>query len=79
MWYPREAVQHAQGALQHGNIIGKVQSGRAGFGLGDSWKSWGEATLAERRQMVTSFVCEQEERSRQAAAASQAKQGQWMN
>ena len=32
---PGEAVQHAQGALQHRDIIGHVQSGRVGFGLGD--------------------------------------------
>ena len=55
------------GALQYRDVIGQVQSGRAGFGLGDSWKSWGEATLAERRQMVTSFVCKQEEETRQSA------------
>ena len=36
-WNP---VQHAQGALQHKDIIGQVQSGRAGFGLGDSWTAW---------------------------------------
>ena len=47
-------VQHAQGALQHRDIIGQVQSGRAGFGLGDGWKAWGKATLPERRQMVSS-------------------------
>ena len=35
--------------------------------------------MSERRQMVTSFVHEQEEETRRAAAASQAKQGQWMN
>ena len=28
-----EAVQHAQGALQHRGIIEQVQSGRAGFGV----------------------------------------------
>ena len=56
-----------------------MQTDRAGFGLGDSWKAWGKATLLERRQMVTSFVHEQEEETRRAAAASQAKQGQWMN
>ena len=35
--------------------------------------------MPERRQMVTIFVCGQEEETTQAAAASQAKQGQWMN
>ena len=33
---PRKAVQHAEGAVQHRDIIGQVQSGRAGFGLGGS-------------------------------------------
>ena len=32
-WNPREAVQHAQGALQHRDIIGQIQSGIAGFGI----------------------------------------------
>ena len=35
--------------------------------------------MLERGQIVTSFVREQEEESRPAAAASQVKQGQWMN
>ena len=63
-WNPQEVVQHAQGTLQHRDIIGQVQSGRAGFGLGDSWKAWGKATLLERRQMPTSFVCRKEEDTR---------------
>ena len=78
-WNPREAVPHAQGALQHTDIIGQVQRGRPGLGLGNSWKTWGKSTLPERRQMVTSFVHEQEEETRRAASASQAKQGQWMD
>ena len=49
-------------------IIGQIQSGRAGFGLGDSWKAWGKATLTERRQMkrrrmVSSSVRKQEKES----------------
>ena len=51
----RQAVQYAQDALQHRDLIGQVQSGRAGFRLGDSWKAWGKTTLPKRRQMVTSF------------------------
>ena len=62
-WNPREAVQHPH-ALQHRDIIGQVQSGRKGFGLGDSWKALVKALLPERRQMVTSFDHEQEEETR---------------
>ena len=43
---PREVVQRAQGALQHRDIIGKSQSGRAGFGLGYSWKASGKGYVA---------------------------------
>ena len=52
-WNPRETVQHAQGTVQHRDIIGQIQSWRAGFRLGDSWKAWGNATLLERRQVAT--------------------------
>ena len=49
--------------LLHKDIFGQEQSGRGGFELGDSWNEWG--TLLERRQMVTSFFCcEQEEETR---------------
>ena len=75
-WNPQEAVQHAQGTLHHRDIIGQVQSGRAGFGLGDSWKA--KLRIHYWRAGRTSFVREQEEETRGAAAASQVKQGQWL-
>lgn len=37
------------------------------------------ARLSIPGQVVTSFVCAQEEEIRQEAVASQTKQGQWMN
>lgn len=33
-WIPSEAVQQAVSALKHGDIVGQVQHGRGGFGLG---------------------------------------------
>ena len=68
-WNPQEAVHHAQGVLQYRDIIGQVQSGTAGFGLGDSWKPWCKATFERRRQMVTSFVRKQEAETWPAAVA----------
>ena len=50
---------HAQSTLQPRGIIGLVQSGRAGFGLGDSWKARGKTALLERWQKVTIFVRKQ--------------------
>ena len=63
-WNPQEAVQDAQSALKHRDVIGQVQSGRAGFGICDSLKAWGKATSPESRQRVSSFVCEKEEEAR---------------
>ena len=75
-WNPLEAVQHAQVAqLQHRDVIGRYRVDKQGSGLADCWKAWGKATLLECRRMDSSFVHQQEEETRQAAAASQAKQG----
>ena len=49
---PRKAVQHAEGAVQHRDIIGQVQSGRAGFGLGECWKAWGKAFFATKKRKL---------------------------
>ena len=53
-------MHRAQGTLQHRDITGHVQNGRAMFALGE----WGKTTLPEWRQMGTNFVCEQEEETR---------------
>uniref|UniRef100_A0A3B1K6T8 Reverse transcriptase domain-containing protein n=1 Tax=Astyanax mexicanus TaxID=7994 RepID=A0A3B1K6T8_ASTMX len=77
-WNAREATQAARRALEHRDVVGQVQNGRAGLGLGDSWKAFGKATSPEKRHMVTGFIREQEEEARRAKAAGQSKQGQWM-
>lgn len=77
-WNSREATQAAKRALEHKDVVGQVQTGRAGLGSGDCWKSFRKATSPERRRMVTGFIREQEEEVRRAKAAGQSKQGQWM-
>ena len=48
-WIPSEAVQQAKSALRHGDIVGQVQHGRGGFGLGTSRTTWHKATLTRPR------------------------------
>ncbi|KAJ8393829.1 hypothetical protein AAFF_G00055580 [Aldrovandia affinis] len=76
-WMPSEAVQQAKSALRHGDIVGQVQHGRGGFGLGASRPTWHKATSTQRRKLVVSQVRHQEEADRCAKAVSQSKQGQW--
>ncbi|XP_076879265.1 uncharacterized protein LOC143527830 [Brachyhypopomus gauderio] len=77
-WSSQEATQAAKRALEHRDVVGQVQNGRAGLGSGDTWRAFSKATSPERRRMVTGFIREQEEEVRRAKAAGQSKQGQWM-
>ena len=76
-WIPSEAVQQAKSALRHGDIVGQVQHGRGGFGLGTSRPTWHKATPTQRRKLVVAQVRQQEEADRCATAVAQSKQGQW--
>ena len=77
-WTVKNAVQQAKSALHHSDIVGQVQHGRGGLGLGEKRPCWGKAASRERRKMVVAEVRRQEEASRCAKAVSQVKQGQWM-
>ena len=77
-WVPAIAAQQARSALHHQEIVGHVQHGRGGLGLGQHKPAWSKATPSERRGLVVEEVRRQEQAMRCAAAVSQAKQGQWM-
>ncbi len=77
-WTPASATQQAKSALIHRDIVGNVQQGRGGLGLGESRPSWHKATTSQRRGLVIEEVRRQEQATRCAKAVSQAKQGQWM-
>ncbi len=77
-WTPLVATKQAKAALRHRDIVGRVQEGRSGLGLGASTPAWSKANPAERRKLVVQEVRREEEAGRRAQAVSQAKQGQWM-
>lgn len=76
-WSAKLATQQAKSALHHGDIVGQVQHGKGGFGLGEKRPSWNRASSIERRKLVVNEIHRQEESVRYAKAVSQAKQGQW--
>ncbi|KPP57417.1 hypothetical protein Z043_124865 [Scleropages formosus] len=49
---PREAVAHAQTALERRDAVGQAQVGRTGLGAGDRIKMRSKAKLPERRKMA---------------------------
>ena len=75
---PATAVTQAKSALLHRDVVGHVQQGRAGFGLGPMTPRWHKASTIERRTLVVEEVRRQEEAARRAKAVAQAKQGRWM-
>ena len=77
-WTPRAATEQAKAALRHKDIMGRVQEGKCGLGLGASTPMWSKATTSERRKLVVQQVRREEEARRCAQAVAQAKQGQWM-
>lgn len=68
-WTPSVASKRATAALKHRDIVGQVQQGRSGLGLGARTPAWNKAPLYQRRKLVAEEIRRQEE----------ATQGRWMN
>ncbi len=54
-WNPTAATHQAKSDLRHRDIIGIVQQGRGGLGLGESRPSWHRAAPAQRRRLGGSW------------------------
>lgn len=78
-WSAKSAVQQAKSAPHHIDIVGQVQHGRGGLGLGEKRSCWNKSASRERWKVVAAEVRQQEESSRCAKAVSQVKRGQWMS
>ncbi|KAJ7991222.1 hypothetical protein DPEC_G00295080 [Dallia pectoralis] len=55
-WNPAAASHQAKTDLRHRDIIGNVQQGRGGLGLGDIRPSWQRAAPDQRRRLVVEEV-----------------------
>ena len=73
------AAQEAEATLRHTEIVGNVQIGRGGLGLGPGKPVWSNAGPKEKRKLVVKQVRRQEEMLRGTKTVAQAKQGQWLN
>ncbi|KAM4567620.1 uncharacterized protein V3H82_011871 [Fundulus diaphanus] len=77
-WTPLAATEQAKAALRHRDIVGHVQEGWSGLGLGTSKPTWSKANPAQKRKLVVQEVRREQEAARRTQAVAQAKQGQWM-
>ncbi|XP_063058330.1 uncharacterized protein LOC134451862 [Engraulis encrasicolus] len=77
-WTPAAATHQAKSSLKHRDIVGHVQRGRGGLGLGESKPAWCKASPLQRRGLVVEEIRREEQAARCARAISQGKQGRWM-
>lgn len=61
-------------ALRHAEIVGNVQIGRGGVGLGSGKPVWNQ-----RQNKANRGTCREEYILRGAKVVAQAKKGQWLN
>ncbi len=70
-WNAQIEVDQAVGRLQHREIVGRVQAGRAGLGWGEAPRFWSKANRKERKEMVVAEVTRMEEERYKIKAVSQ--------
>ena len=78
-WNAMQTVDQAIIRLKHQEMVGQLQSGRAGFGWGTPVMMWSKASKKERKDLVISEVVKMEEESYKIKAVGQQQQGRWTN
>ncbi|RXN06597.1 hypothetical protein ROHU_032706 [Labeo rohita] len=76
-WNAQTEVVQAVSRLQHQEIMGRVQAGRAGLGWGAMPRFWSKANRKQRKEMVVAEVTRMEEDRYKIKAMSQGRQGSW--
>lgn len=65
------------GRLQHQQIVGMVQAGRAGLGWSEPPILWFKASRKERKDLVVAEVTRIEQEELRVRSVAQGQQGQW--
>ncbi|KAJ8339289.1 hypothetical protein SKAU_G00360750 [Synaphobranchus kaupii] len=76
-WRAEEEVDKAMSRLQHQEVVGRVQTGRAGLGWGDPPCLWSRANKKERKDLVVSEITRMEQEEYRMKTVAQAQQGRW--
>lgn len=73
-WWNAQTVDQAISHLQHQEIVGRVQAGRAGLGWGEAPRLWSKANRKEKKEMVVAEVTRMEEERYKMKAVSESQQ-----
>lgn len=76
-WRAKEEVQKVIGRLQHQEVVGVVQTGRAGLGWSDPPILWSKASRKERKDLVVDEVTRIEQEELRVKSVAQGQQGRW--
>ena len=76
-WKAEEEVQRAVSRLQHQEVVGMVQLGRAGIGWREPPLMWSGADRKERKDLVAAEMARMEQEELQVRAIAQGQQGRW--
>ncbi len=76
-WRAKEEVQKVMGRLQHKQIVGMVQTGRAGLGWSEPSILWSKASKKERKDLVVAEVTRIEQEELRVRSVAQRQQGRW--
>ena len=75
-WSAREEVEAMESQLQHKDIVGATQSGRAGLGM-QKHTYFYRASSCEKRKLVADEIRASQEEACQTKAAGLVQQGTW--
>ncbi|KAJ8398945.1 hypothetical protein AAFF_G00416120 [Aldrovandia affinis] len=76
-WRAEEEVQKVMGRLQHQEVVGMVQTGRAGLGWSDPPVLWSKASRKERKDLVVSEVTRIEQEELRVKSVAQGRWTTW--
>ena len=76
-WKAQEEVDLAISQLKHREVVGRVQSGRAGLGRGKTPLFWSKASKVDQKAMVVAEVVRTEQERLSVKSVSQGQQGRW--
>ncbi|CAJ1071391.1 PREDICTED: uncharacterized protein LOC107738138 [Xyrichtys novacula] len=78
-WKAVDEVQKVMGRLQHQEVVGRVQTGRAGLEWTDPPILWSKANRKERKDLVVAEVTRVEQEELRVKSVAQGQQGRWTN
>ncbi|KAI7794830.1 polyprotein [Triplophysa rosa] len=76
-WRDKEDLQKVIGRLQHHQVVGMVQIGRAGLGWSEPPILWSKASRKERKDLVVAEVTSIEQEELRVSSVAQGQQGWW--